>query len=90
MRRLLLVRHAPTSATRGHAFPTDEPLDDRGRVAAAALGAALQAAWCVARIEDAKAKLTDLTTGIVAMRATVHNQKNELVLDGVHRYLMKL
>ena len=30
------------------------------------------------------------TTGIVAMRATVHNQKKELVLDGVHRYLMKL
>lgn len=30
------------------------------------------------------------TTGIVTMRATVHNQKNELVLDGVHRYLMKL
>jgi len=30
------------------------------------------------------------TTGIVAMRATVHNQKSELVLDGVHRYLLKL
>jgi acyl dehydratase len=30
------------------------------------------------------------TTGIVAMRATVHNQKSELVLDGMHRYLMKL
>ena len=30
------------------------------------------------------------TTGIVAMRATVHNQNGELVLDGVHRYLMKL
>jgi acyl dehydratase len=30
------------------------------------------------------------TTGIVAMRATVHNQKRELVLDGTHRYLMKL
>ena len=30
------------------------------------------------------------TTGIVAMRATVHNQKRELVLDGMHRYLMKL
>jgi acyl dehydratase len=30
------------------------------------------------------------TTGIVAMRATVHNQKSELVLDGTHRYLMKL
>jgi len=30
------------------------------------------------------------TTGIVAMRATVHNQSRELVLDGVHRYLMRL
>jgi len=30
------------------------------------------------------------TTGIVAMRATVHNQKSELVLDGVHKYLMRL
>lgn len=30
------------------------------------------------------------TTGIVAMRATVHNQKRELVLDGTHRYLMRL
>ena len=30
------------------------------------------------------------TTGIVAMRASVHNQKRELVLDGTHRYLLKL
>jgi acyl dehydratase len=30
------------------------------------------------------------TTGIVAMHATVHNQKRELVLDGTHRYLMRL
>ena len=30
------------------------------------------------------------TTGIVTMRATVHDQKRELVLDGVHRYLLKL
>jgi acyl dehydratase len=30
------------------------------------------------------------TTGLVAMRATVHNQKGELVLDGVHKYLMRL
>ena len=29
-------------------------------------------------------------TGIVALRATVHNQKGELVLDGVHRYLVRL
>ena len=38
--------------------------------------------------------ITDLvpqrTTGIVAMWATVHNQKSELVLDGVHKYLLKL
>jgi len=30
------------------------------------------------------------TTGIVAMRATVHNQSAELVLDGTHRYLLRL
>jgi acyl dehydratase len=30
------------------------------------------------------------TTGIVVMRATVHNQQSELVLDGVHKYLLKL
>jgi acyl dehydratase len=30
------------------------------------------------------------STGIVAMRATVHNQERELVLDGMHRYLMRL
>jgi broad specificity phosphatase PhoE len=42
LRRLLLVRHAPTRATRAIAFSLDEPLDDAGRrAAAAALGAAL-------------------------------------------------
>jgi broad specificity phosphatase PhoE len=35
VRRLYLVRHAPTSATRAAAFPLDEPLDERGRAAAA-------------------------------------------------------
>jgi acyl dehydratase len=29
------------------------------------------------------------TTGVVVMRATVHNQKNELVLEGGHRYLLR-
>lgn len=38
MRRLLLVRHARTAATRAAAFPLDEPLDERGRAGAAALG----------------------------------------------------
>lgn len=30
------------------------------------------------------------TTGVVAMRATVHNQDGALVLDGTHRYLVRL
>jgi broad specificity phosphatase PhoE len=37
VRRLLLVRHAPTDATRELAFPLDEPLDNRGRAQAARL-----------------------------------------------------
>lgn len=38
--------------------------------------------------------ITDLkpqnTTGVVTMRATVHNQYDELVMDGQHRYLLRL
>jgi broad specificity phosphatase PhoE len=45
MRRLLLVRHAPTAATRRFAFPDDESLDEHGRDAASAL-----AAWIPARV----------------------------------------
>jgi len=30
------------------------------------------------------------TTGLVTMRATVHNQRRELVLDGKHVYLLRL
>jgi broad specificity phosphatase PhoE len=37
VRRLLLVRHAPTAATRAAAFPGDEPVDERGLAAAALL-----------------------------------------------------
>ena len=37
MRRLLLVRHASTEAVRSAAFGSDEPLDARGREAAARL-----------------------------------------------------
>ncbi len=29
------------------------------------------------------------TTGVIVMRATVHNQRGELVLDGVHKYLLR-
>jgi broad specificity phosphatase PhoE len=41
VRRLLLVRHASTRATRAVAFPVDEPLDERGRTAARPLAGAL-------------------------------------------------
>ena len=37
MRRLVLIRHAPTAATRAFAFPADEELDERGVQAAAEL-----------------------------------------------------
>jgi acyl dehydratase len=30
------------------------------------------------------------TTGVIAMRATVHNQDGALVLEGTHRYLVNL
>ena len=30
------------------------------------------------------------STGIVVMRASIHNQRSELVLDGTHRYLLRL
>jgi broad specificity phosphatase PhoE len=43
VRRLLLVRHAATPATRTFAFPGDEALDERGRADAAALAHALPA-----------------------------------------------
>lgn len=29
------------------------------------------------------------TTGVIVMRAAVHNQHNELVLEGMHRYLIR-
>jgi broad specificity phosphatase PhoE len=41
VRRLLLVGHAPTSATRTGSFPADERLDERARASAAPLAAAL-------------------------------------------------
>jgi broad specificity phosphatase PhoE len=43
VRRLLLVRHAPTSATRAFAFPRDEPLDARWVADAAGLTGRLPA-----------------------------------------------
>jgi broad specificity phosphatase PhoE len=44
VRRLVLVRHAATPATRATAFPADEALDERGLADAAGLARALPAA----------------------------------------------
>jgi broad specificity phosphatase PhoE len=41
LKRLLMVRHASTRATRSAAFPADESLDERGLAAAALLAAAV-------------------------------------------------
>jgi broad specificity phosphatase PhoE len=41
MRRLLLLRHASTTAVHRAAFPADEPLDAAGRAAASALAGSL-------------------------------------------------
>jgi len=41
VRRLLLLRHAPTAATRAAAFGADEPVDSRGLAAAGLLAGAL-------------------------------------------------
>jgi acyl dehydratase len=35
------------------------------------------------------ALLPNTTTGVVAMKSTVHNQKSELVMDGTQRYLVR-
>jgi acyl dehydratase len=39
-------------------------------------------------------RITDLkrqrTTGVITMRSTVHNQHGELVLEGEHKYLVRL
>lgn len=45
--RLTLVRHAPTKATRRHAFPRDEPLDAAGEAEAAGLLGRLEAGRAV-------------------------------------------
>jgi broad specificity phosphatase PhoE len=64
MRRLLLVRHAPTNATRRFAFPVDEPLDERGRDAAGALAAAVPARFCVLCSPSERCRQTAAAAGL--------------------------
>ena len=65
-RRLLLVRHASTDAVRAAAFGADEPLDDRGRVAAAQLSARLPRADEVLVSPARRAAETASLAGLVA------------------------
>jgi broad specificity phosphatase PhoE len=64
VRRLLLVRHAPTPATRSFTFPTDEALDDRGREAAADLGAALPSGFGVVSSPARRCRQTAAYAGL--------------------------
>jgi broad specificity phosphatase PhoE len=71
LRRLLLVRHAATRATRAAAFPVDEPLDAPGRAAAAALAAALPARCDVVCSPAARCLQTAEAAGLEARVDTV-------------------
>jgi broad specificity phosphatase PhoE len=67
VRRLLLVRHAPTAATRAYAFPADEALDERAVVAAAELSIPARAEVVCSPSERcvATAEAAGLTVGAV-------------------------
>jgi broad specificity phosphatase PhoE len=65
MRRLVLLRHASTAAVRRAAFPTDEPLDDAGRTAAAALAGRLGGGEAL-RGPSLRARETALAAGLDA------------------------
>ncbi len=64
MRRLLLVRHAPTTATRTFAFPVDEPLDERGREAATALRVGLPSGFDVLSSPAVRCRQTAAAAGL--------------------------
>jgi broad specificity phosphatase PhoE len=66
VRTLLLVRHAPTSATRSSAFPADEPLDEQGRALAAGLAAALPRRVTVVTSPAARCRETAEAAGLAA------------------------
>jgi broad specificity phosphatase PhoE len=67
VRRLLLVRHAPTAATRTFAFPADEPIDDRGRESAAALRSILPTAFAVVSSPSLRCRQTADAAGLAGL-----------------------
>jgi broad specificity phosphatase PhoE len=67
MRRLLLVRHAPTGAVRRVAFPCDEGLDERARAQAAALAGWLGDLDEAFTGREARARETAAAAGLAAV-----------------------
>jgi broad specificity phosphatase PhoE len=68
VRRLLLVRHAPTSATRSASFPVDEALDERGRAAASLLGVSLPARFELLCSPALRCRETAAAAGLIEPR----------------------
>jgi broad specificity phosphatase PhoE len=66
VRRLLLVRHASTNSTRTAAFPLDEPLDDRGRAAAAGLAGVVPRGCAVVSSPSLRCRETAAAAGLRA------------------------
>lgn len=64
MRRLVLLRHASTAATRSFAFPADESLDERGWAAATELLGLLPAKGEVVSSPAARCRETAAAAGI--------------------------
>ncbi len=63
------MRHAPTAATRAAAFGADEPLDERGRAAAALLGSELpNGGWDVVRSPALRCRQTAEAAGLGVAR----------------------
>jgi broad specificity phosphatase PhoE len=66
VKRLLLVRHASTRATRAVAFPVDEPLDERGRIAATRLALSLPQGCDVISSPALRCRQTAQAAGVCA------------------------
>ncbi len=66
MRRLLLIRHAPTAATRAAAFPIDEPLDGDAAEAAALLASALPSSFEAVSSPALRCRETAAAAGLTA------------------------
>ncbi len=65
---LILICHAPTTATRRGAFPADEPVDERGQASAVAIAASLalpDQTWCAPSVAAGQ---TAAALGLVAFQ----------------------